>query len=105
MYMRYKLHIWLPRLLAAALLLAAYGALLKAGDGIAVAARSENAQPPQGLIQTKNLVVLVRDGGVMMIPLFGCSLALVAFVFERAISLRRGRVIPGPFVKRFLHQL
>ena len=27
------------------------------------------------------------------------------FVLERAISLRRGRVIPRPFVKRFLHQV
>ena len=30
---------------------------------------------------------------------------LLVFVFERLISLRRGRVIPRPFVKRFLQQL
>jgi biopolymer transport protein ExbB len=29
----------------------------------------------------------------------------VAFVFERLISLRRGRVIPGPFVTRFIRQM
>lgn len=98
-----QMHIWLPRLLAAALLLVAYGALLRAADPTSPAAAE--AKGGQGLIQTKNLVAMVRDGGVMMIPLFGCSLALVAFVFERAISLRRGRVIPGPFVKRFIHQL
>jgi biopolymer transport protein ExbB len=40
-----------------------------------------------------------------MIPLIGSSILLLVFVFERAISLRRGRVIPGPFVKRFMHQL
>jgi biopolymer transport protein ExbB len=40
-----------------------------------------------------------------MIPIGLCSFILVAFVFERTISLRRGRVIPGPFVTRFLKQL
>ena len=41
----------------------------------------------------------------MMYPLFVCSFILLVFAFERFISLRTGRVIPGPFVKRFLHQL
>jgi biopolymer transport protein ExbB len=41
----------------------------------------------------------------MMYPLFACSFITLVFVFERAISLRRGRVIPRPFVKRFLHQV
>ena len=41
----------------------------------------------------------------MMVPLFACSFITLVFVFERAISLRRGRVIPRPFVKRFLHQV
>jgi len=40
-----------------------------------------------------------------MFPIAACSIILVAFVFERTISLRRGRVIPRPFVKRFLKQL
>ena len=40
-----------------------------------------------------------------MIPILGCSLLLVTFCLERAISLRRGRVIPKPFVTRFLQQL
>ena len=34
-----------------------------------------------------------------------CSFLLVAFFLERCVSLRRGRVIPKPFVKRFLSQL
>jgi biopolymer transport protein ExbB len=54
---------------------------------------------------TKNLLAVLRDGGPMMIPLAVCSFALFVFVFERAISLRRGRVIPRPFVRRFLDQL
>ena len=41
----------------------------------------------------------------VMLPLLICSFVMLVFVFERAISLRRGRVIPGPFVKRFLSQL
>ncbi len=53
----------------------------------------------------KNLFDVIRDGGVLMIPLFLCSFITLVFCFERAISLRRGRVIPAPFVKRFMHQL
>ena len=40
-----------------------------------------------------------------MIPLGVCSLLLVTLIFERTISLRRGRIIPRPFVSRFLEQI
>ena len=33
-----------------------------------------------------------------------CSVLLLIFVFERAVSLRKGAVIPGPFVRRILEQ-
>ncbi len=56
-------------------------------------------------IPTKSLLGILRQGGWFMLPLLICSFVLLVFVFERSISLRRGRVIPGPFVKRFLHQL
>lgn len=56
-------------------------------------------------IPTKNLLQVVKDGGPLMIPIGVCSFILLIFVFERFISLRRGRVIPRPFVKRFLNQL
>lgn len=56
-------------------------------------------------IPTKNLWNIIKKGGVLMIPIGICSFILLVFVLERAISLRRGRVIPGPFVKRFLKQL
>ena len=56
-------------------------------------------------IPTEDLWNILRDGGPLMFPIGICSLILVAFVFERTISLRRARVIPGPFVKRFLKQL
>lgn len=56
-------------------------------------------------IPTKNLLDVIQDGGPLMIPIAVCSVILLVFVFERVISLRRGRVIPGPFVRRFLEQI
>jgi biopolymer transport protein ExbB len=56
-------------------------------------------------IATKNLLEVIQDGGPLMIPILVCSFVLCVFIFERVISLRRGRVIPGPFVKRFIEQL
>jgi biopolymer transport protein ExbB len=46
-----------------------------------------------------------RRGGPILVPIMACSFLLFLFVFERAICLRRARVIPRPFVKRFIHQL
>ncbi len=66
------------------------------------AAAAESAPEP---IVHRNLFSILRDGGLMMVPLFACSFILLVFVFEKAISLRRGRVVPAPFVKRFLPQL
>lgn len=65
------------------------------------AAAGSDANAPR----TKNLLEFVRGGGPLMIPILFCSFLLLVFVFERLIALRRGRVIPGPFVKRFLEQL
>lgn len=56
-------------------------------------------------IPTRDLWSIVKDGGPMMIPIAICSLILVAFVFERFISLRKGRIIPKPFTSRFLQQM
>lgn len=56
-------------------------------------------------IPTKNLLQVVQDGGPLMIPIGVCSFILLVFVFERLISLRRGRVMPRQFVKRFLMQI
>jgi biopolymer transport protein ExbB len=67
----------------------------------ASATMTQGAEP----ISYKNLLDILRSGGLMMAPLFACSFVTLVFLFERAISLRRGRVIPRPFVKRFLHQV
>jgi biopolymer transport protein ExbB len=53
----------------------------------------------------KNLFSIVKAGGVMMIPIACCSFVFLVFTFERAIALRTGRVIPRPFVRRFMHRL
>lgn len=75
---------------------------------------SEGSQPTDSVVEplvndnpipTKNLLQVIRDGGALMLPIGVCSFLLMVFVFERAIALRRGRVIPGPFVNRFLEQV
>jgi biopolymer transport protein ExbB len=80
------------------------------GQAAAAAADPASATAPvdqamDAPMSYKNLFQLVKDGGPVMVPLFVCSFITMVFVFERAISLRRGRVIPRPFVKRFLHQV
>src|SRR5439155_17860538 len=69
------------------------------------AGRSGAKAGPQQVIPTQNMLTAFRDGGLMMYPIAGCSFALLVFVFERFIALRRGRVVPAPFVRRFLEQL
>ena len=66
----------------------------------ALAATTLASAPPR-----RNALEVLRDGGPMLVPIGACSFVLLIFVFERAICLRRGRVIPGPFVTRFIHQL
>jgi biopolymer transport protein ExbB len=111
---------WLPRTTAVLLLTAALAAGAGAlaaqpptdGPAAGEAVRVPDPPAPAGApalapaaIPTKNLLQVVRDGGPVMIPLAGCSFLLFVFVFERLVSLRRGRVIPRPFVKRFLEQM
>jgi biopolymer transport protein ExbB len=54
---------------------------------------------------SKRLFDVLRSGGLLMIPIAVCSFILVVFIFERLISLRKARIIPGPFSTRFLDQL
>jgi len=77
-------------------------------DAAATDGVSHGSAPPLSdtdLIPQRNLFQIIKAGGPVMVPIFGCSFVMLVFVFERAIALRRGRVIPKPFVKRFLHQL
>jgi biopolymer transport protein ExbB len=43
----------------------------------------------------------IAEGGWLMLPLAVCSLIVFALSLERMVALRRGRVIPRPFVRRF----
>lgn len=51
--------------------------------------------------QLPAFVTKIAQGGWLMIPLGVCSLIVLTLSFERLIALRRGRVIPRPFVRRF----
>lgn len=68
----------------------------------AAVATAPGAEP---LIPTGNLLATIRDGGMLMVPLIGCSFLLAVFGFERIVSLRWGRVVPKLFVNHFLEQL
>lgn len=57
------------------------------------------------IMASKRLIDLLRNGGPLMIPILFCSFVLVAFIFERTISLRKGRIIPSPFARKFIEQL
>lgn len=48
-----------------------------------------------------SFVSRIAAGGWLMIPLGICSLIVLALSIERSVALRRGRVIPRPFVRRF----
>ena len=81
------------------------GMLLAAMLGLPMLAMAQEAPPGGPPAPTKSMLGVFHDGGPLMYPIALCSFALMVFSFERLVALRRGRVIPGPFVKRFLEQL
>ncbi len=74
-------------------------------DDHASLAAEDSSSPERITFSEKNLFSIVKAGGVMMIPILCCSFVALVFTFERVIALRTGRVIPRPFVKRFMHRL
>jgi biopolymer transport protein ExbB len=56
-------------------------------------------------IPTHNLRRIMSDGGPLMYAIALCSFLVVTFTLERSVNLRRSRVIPKPFVTRFMQQL
>ncbi len=64
-----------------------------------------STKPQDSGSQERSLLEVIRSGGVLMVPILACSVLTLVFVLERLVSLRRGNVIPRPFVKRFLLQL
>lgn len=55
--------------------------------------------------QSRTLWDMVSAGGPLVLPILLCSFVLCAVVFERTLSLRRGRVVPRVFVERFILQI
>src|SRR6056297_1332027 len=47
------------------------------------------------------MIAKIAEGGWLMLPLGVCSLIVLTLSLERLVALRRGRVIPRPFVRRF----
>lgn len=88
-----------------ALLMGAERLTAQPSDESPVADSVEQTPTSPNALANRNLFEILRDGGPLMIPLFMCSFLTVVFMLERAISLRRGRVLPRPFIKRFLHQI
>lgn len=79
-------------------------AATQAGDPASLT-DSAGEQPGQASIQVGNIISIIREGGVLMIPIMACSIVLLVFVMERALFLRRARVIPRPFVRGVIEQL
>jgi biopolymer transport protein ExbB len=63
----------------------------------------DNAESPA--TGSQRLTDMLRRGGPMMIPLVACSVLLMVLVFERMASLRRRRIVPQPFARKFIEQL
>ena len=83
------------------LLVAALLAVADCALGQEAAAPAE-AKPA---IATSNLLQAMFDGGPLMWPIGASSIVLLIFVFERLVMLRRTRVLPKPFLQKFLEQL
>jgi biopolymer transport protein ExbB len=80
-------------------------------DGSKPSANSPDGQtgssvPSQSAsIPTRDLSRILSDGGPLLYAIALCSFLVVTFCLERSVSLRRSRVIPKPFVTRFMQQL
>jgi biopolymer transport protein ExbB len=65
----------------------------------------ETNESSNQIVTSKRLLEVLQNGGPLMIPIGVCSFILFVFAFERTISLRKGRIIPGVFAKKFLEQI
>jgi biopolymer transport protein ExbB len=62
---------------------------------------NENGEVAGGSWLDFPLINRILAGGWLMIPLGICSLVVFSLSLERMVALRRSRVIPRPFVRRF----
>ena len=69
-------------------------------------ATAPEAQPDgKPSIPMSNLLNVIREGGIMMLPIIACSILMMIFVMERLLYLRKSRVIPKPFIRGVIEQL
>ncbi len=72
----------------------------------ATAAPEANTEPTgESSIPMGNLLNVIRQGGILMLPIIACSFVMLIFVMERLLYLRRARMIPRPFVRGVIEQL
>lgn len=81
------------------------GSVVSNGQSVTSSKPDTTSTSNDGKIPVRNLLQIFHDGGLMMYPIALCSFALMVFSFERLIHLRRGRVIPRPFVNRLIEQI
>lgn len=58
------------------------------------AAKHASGQP----VRPPTVFELLQQGGPVMYPIYACSVLALAFAIERAISLRRRRILPPDFI-------
>ena len=73
--------------------------------GAGAAAERAGSQAGRPGIDRSGVVRLLRDANPMLWPLGACSIVALGYVLERAMALRRDRVIPREFAERFLERL
>jgi len=74
--------------------------LLQAADSVAQAV----AEAPEAK-EKLSLFSLLKEGGVLMIPLLLCSVAMVYIFFERFSALRKANVLESNFMLRIREQI
>jgi len=74
-------------------------------DSAAAGSESRPAVAPRQPSIPTRLSETFISGGLLMWPIAGCSIVALAFAAERLVVLRRRRVIPKDFVKRFFEHL
>ncbi len=81
----------------------------RAGDsGQGVTEEPSSIRPrtePRPGVDLSRIVRLVLQANPMLWPLVACSIVTLGYVLERALALRRDRVIPQEFAERFLERL
>ena len=78
---------------------------LSADEIDSAAAKEQAAGGQNAQASNSGVVAELLGAGPMMIPILGCSVLMLMFALERAIALRKRRVIPKHFVHLFLDEL